>query len=80
MKKFWLSSPYGYFDGYAKVSNVEYDGYLYFAHVDSSTINAYPSISLKFGAKIAKGNGTKKNPYIVGEQPYQNSNFGRCVW
>lgn len=80
MKKFWLSSPIGYFGGDARVSGVYGDGSLDFAPVDSSTVNAYPSISLKFGAKIAKGNGTKKNPYIVGEQPYQNSNFGRCIW
>ena len=69
---YWLSSPYGFSDGRAYVSYVVVDGHLRYDRVDGD-LGVRPSVSLKFGTSISGGNGTSDNPYIVGEQPYQNS-------
>ena len=67
---FWLSSPYGFRDGLAFVSNVRNDGGLTARLVDDF-LGLRPSVSLKLGTSISGGNGTNENPYIVGEQPTQ---------
>ena len=61
---YWLSSPYGFYDGGVSVSSVLSDGNL----LDDNARNpggVRPSISLKPGTTPSRGDGTVDNPYLI---------------